>query len=64
MTMYIIVEVVDENCLFAAKNPVVHYDEVAARKECERLSRANPGLVFMYFKSIAKCCVQDVLWSV
>lgn len=40
------------NMVAASTNPVIHKDFYDAEKECERLSRANPGRTFIIFKAV------------
>jgi hypothetical protein len=44
--------------------PVVrHYSEAEARKEAERLARANSGQEFVVLRSVSACVKSDIRWQ-
>lgn len=44
--------------------PVVrHCSEAQARKEAERLARANPGHEFVVLRSVSACVRSDIRWQ-
>lgn len=44
--------------------PVVrHYSEAEAKKEAERLARANSGQEFVVLRSVSACIRSDVWWQ-